>query len=249
MWRLVAGIVSAVALGQAQAFDGLLLPEARHITGIVADSEGKPIASAQIDHSNDLRKAHQTDANGRFELDTRAPIFVIRKPGYRSEFVHTQEAEEIRITLQQPGNKRTFPSCSKSGSYIGIDGWQSTFRFPRVSDVKVGRQGRDIDYGARNYYIETETGPKGIMHGSGPMWSLGTPLDRDVWRSIKYEEITYKFGNATIIDARGQVPNGQRWRYLGMLGESASYSDVDEATAKVLDNFLDGVCSRSHSFK
>lgn len=223
MWKSVAGIVWAATLIQAQAFDGLLLPEAGHTTGVVVDSEGKPIANAQIDHSNDLRKAHQTDANGRFELDTRAPILVIRKPGYRSEFVHTQEAEEIRITLQQSGKERTFPSCSKSGSYIGIDGWRSTFRFPRVSILKAG--------------------------GRAATLTTARETTRDVWRSIKYEEIAYKFGKATIIDARGQVPNGQRWRYLGMLGESASYSDVDEATAKVLDSFLDGVCSRSHSFK
>ena len=34
--------------------------------------------------------------------------------------------------------------------------------------------------------------------------------------------------------------NGERWRSLGKFGESASYSDVDEATAKILDNFLEG---------
>ena len=45
-----------------------------------------------------------------------------------------------------------------------------------------------------------------------------------------------------IIDARGQSPGGKRWRQLGKFAESASYSDVDEATAKILDRFLDGAC-------
>lgn len=108
--------------------------------------------------------------------------------------------------------------------------------------VNVSGQGQDIDYGARGYYVDTPQGPKGIRHGSGPMWSFGTPPDRDVWRSVKYEEVVHDVGGLTIIDARGQLPNGDRWRYLGKFGESASYSDVDEATAEILDKFLDGAC-------
>lgn len=77
------------------------------------------------------------------------------------------------------------------------------------------------------------------------MWSFGTPPDLDVWRSVAYQEATFEVGVVTIIDARGQLPNGSRWRNLGKFGESASYSDVDEATAKLLDQFLDGACLKS----
>lgn len=69
------------------------------------------------------------------------------------------------------------------------------------------------------------------------------PSDQDMWRSVNYEEIAYDIGGLTIIDARGQLPNGQRWRYLGKFDESASYSDIEEVTAKTLDRFLDGACS------
>lgn len=244
MWRLFAGIVGAAALVRAQALTDLLLPQARHIAGIVVDSEGKPVANANIDHSNDRPQEHRTDTTGRFELDTRAPILVVRKPGYRSELVHTQYAAEMRLTLKKAGEERIFPTCSKAGSYIGIDGWEATFQFRRISHVKASRQGQDIDYGARGYYIETKSGRKGIRHGSGLMWSFGRPPDHDAWRSVKYEEVTYDFEGLAIIDARGQLPNGQWWRYLGKFGESASYSDVDDVTAKVLDKFLDGACSK-----
>jgi hypothetical protein len=44
------------------------------------------------------------------------------------------------------------------------------------------------------------------MHGSGPLWSFGEPLDTDVWRSSNYQETTYKIGVYTIIDARGSSP-------------------------------------------
>lgn len=68
------------------------------------------------------------------------------------------------------------------------------------------------------------------------------PEDLDVWPSVKYEEITYDFGGVAVMDARGQLQNGNRRRYLGMFGESASYDDVDDAAAKTLDRFLDGAC-------
>jgi hypothetical protein len=94
----------------------------------------------------------------------------------------------------------------------------------------------------RNYYVETNQGRKGIAHGNGAFWSLGTPSDLDVWRSVKYEDVAYDGGGFPIIDARGQLSNGKRWRSLGKVGESASYSDMDEATAKILDQFLDDAC-------
>ena len=163
--------------------------------------------------------------------------------------MHTQDAKDLRITLRKFDEERLFPTCSKTRPYIGIDGWGATLQFQQVNDVKASRQGQDLDYGARSYYIETKAGPKGIRHGSGPLWSFGMPSDQDIWRSVKYEEATYDFGGLTITDARGELSNGQWWRFLGKFGESASYSDVDEATAKILDGFLDTACSKSISVR
>ena len=159
--------------------------------------------------------------------------------------VRTKDTTESRITLQKLSENQLLPTCSNTGRYDGIDGWGASFQFPRISGVKASRKGRDIDYGARNYYVETKQGPKGIRHGSGPLWSFGTPLDQDVWRSVKYEEVTYDVGGLMIIDARGQLQDGNRWRSLVKFGESASYSNIDEATAKILDQFLDGACLKS----
>jgi hypothetical protein len=203
MWKIVIAVLLMVACMQAQTLQDLLLPQARHIAGVVVDPEGKPVVEARVDHSNDRRQAHQTDPEGRFELDTRAPILVVRKAGFRSELVRTQDGTEVRVTLQKLSE--VFPTCSNTGQYAGIDGWGASLRFPRTSGVKASRQGRDIDYGARSYYVDTKQGHKGIMHGSGPLWSFGTPRDQDVWRSVKYEEVTFDVGGRTIIDARGLI--------------------------------------------
>jgi hypothetical protein len=199
------------------------------------------VAEASIDHAND-RQVHQTDKEGRFVLDTRAPALVIRKTGFRSELVRTKDATGVRVTLQKLSETRVFPKCSSNGRYVGIEGWQASFQFPEISGIKASKQIRDSDYGARNYYTDARNG---IRHGSGPMWSTGVPLDHDVWRSVKYEEVTFDVGGQTIIDARGELPDGTRWRSLGRLGESASYSDADETSAASLDRFLDGACLKS----
>ena len=242
MWKIVLQLILTVGCVRAQAS---LLPQARHIEGVVVDQEGKLVVEASIGHPNDFWQANQTDAAGRFEVDTRAPALVVRKAGFRSELVWTQDGAEVRVTLQRLSE--AFPICSNTGKYEGIVGWDASFQFPKTSGVKASPQGRDIDYGARSYYVHTKQGPRGIMHGSGSLWSFGTPRDRDVWRSVKYEESTFAVAGLTIIDAWGQLPNGNRWRNLGKFGESASYSDVDEATAKILDRFLDGACLKSAS--
>ena len=244
MWKLVLGIILANAYTSGQVFQDLLLPEWRHIVGVIVDEEGKPVAEARIEHTND-REILRAGLNGRFVLDTKAPAVVIRKAGFRSQLVRTREATDVRIALQRLTEPRAFPSCSSNGRFEGIDGWSALFRFPRISGVKSSPQGHDIDYGVRNYYVDTRQGPIGIRHGSGPSWSYGLPLDRYVWRSIQYEETTFDAAGLPIIDARGQFPNGNRWRNLGRFGESASYSDIDEVTAKILDRFLDGACLKS----
>jgi hypothetical protein len=247
MRKIVIAVILVIICSQAQPFQDLLLPETRHIAGVVVDPEGKPVVEASIDHSNDRQQAHQTDSEGKFELDTRAPAIVVRKAGFRSEWVRTKEVTELPVTLQKLSGTGLFRACSSTGDYIGIDGWGALFQFPKTPGVKASPQGQDIDYGARSYYVETKDGPKGIRHGSGALWSFGIPLDRDVWRSVKYEEVMYNAGRFTIIDARGRLPNGDRWRSLGKFGETASYTNMDEATAKILDGFLDGACLKSES--
>ena len=253
MCKLVCAALLVVSFAQAQTgqrkaakmprvLDDLLLPQPRHITGVVVASDGKPVAEARIDHSNYNGQSHQTDSNGRFELDTRAPILVVRKAGFRGEVLRTQDATEVRVVLQRLSPDLRFPPCSKTEEYVGIVGRGVSFRFRKIQGITASTQGHDADYDARNYYVEAVPGHAGIMHGSGPTWSFGMPLENDVWRSVKYEEKTYDFAGLTIIDARGQLPNGNLWRFLGKLGESASYSDMDEATAKILDKFLDGAC-------
>ena len=69
---------------------------------MVVDQEGKPVVEARIDHTADGFRSHTTDAEGKFAVDPKAPLIAIRKAGYRSEIVRTQETlSDLRIILQK----------------------------------------------------------------------------------------------------------------------------------------------------
>src|ERR1041385_667768 len=81
------------------------------IKGSVTAVEGKPVANARVDHTGKSRTISsdinfppspsniRTDAGGRFRLETEARAFVIRKPGYASEWIHVEGDATIAVVL------------------------------------------------------------------------------------------------------------------------------------------------------
>lgn len=241
MRTLIAAVIITAGLLNAQAHRDLLLPKGQSISGTVLDPDGKPIAGARIQHSNIRSATVQTDAAGKFELQTPAPALVIRKAGYRSQWLRTTDSPTVQIILQPSGLQ--IRACPRTEPCESITGWGAEFCFPRVPGVTASRQGQDIDYGIRGYVIDNSKA--GIRHGSGPLWSFGLPSDDDVWQSVEYRETVFGASPPLTIDARGRTADGKHWRNLGRPGESASYRDVDEADALLLDRVLDGVCIRN----
>jgi len=242
MRNIVAGFALAAASLVAQPRSPLLLPSARHIVGVVLDEQGNPIEGASVDHTDPSRSDRTaTDSAGKFDLWIDAPSFVIRKAGYHGLLVQTANlgAPELRFVLQKSAARLRV--CSGGEIPDDVYGYRISFEFPKLPGIEEA-SGRDVDYSTRSYYINTANGPKGIQHGQGAMWSFGVPLDDNVWRSVSYEDISFRAGRITIVDARGQYANGGRWRFLGKFGETASYEDVDEKTAAILDRVLDGGC-------
>ncbi|MEP7362033.1 MAG: hypothetical protein ABI972_02160 [Acidobacteriota bacterium] len=231
-----------------QASKDLLLPETRTIQCVVVEQDGTPVKDAEIGHTGIREVAGRststnTDAQGRFQVTTSAPLIVIRKPRYASNFLRTRDTTsggQHRLMLKP--TKRTLPICSHTGRYESLEGWQAWFRFVPMSRIRVGKQGRDVDYGIRYYFVKTPKGNVGIVHGSGPVWSLGAPLDSVVWKSLTFEEESFEVDGFRILDSKGEWTDGTRWRTIGKLGETASYSEVGKETAKILDQFMDGAC-------
>jgi hypothetical protein len=214
------------------------------LAGIVVDERGRPVGEASLDHTGD-QEAHLTDANGRFELDTRAPAVVVRKNGFRSERVNSKRRGDVAIVLHS-GTPVMLPGCPSGAQLFGMEGWDARFHFPASPSFVASKQGSDVDYGIRGYALK-HAGKHApvITHGSGPTWSFGQPLDDYVWKSVSYSESDYSLKGMLIIDARGKFANGKFWRSLSRFGESVSYADADEAIAQQFNSFMDAACVNS----
>ena len=213
--------------------------QAAHLSGTVVDEDGKPVVEASIDHSGDRVKAHLTDATGHFELETSGPSVVIRKEGFQSAFLQTQQPGEIRITSRKLNQNGSITLC-KGEERQRFGG--PRLQFQRIREVKVGPTGNGDDFFYRTYYVGRSRDRTSISHGNGATWSGGIPVDQDVWESAEYAETVWEVGAMRIIDARGRAADGSRWRYLGLFGESAHYRSVNKEAAATLDRFMDGAC-------
>jgi hypothetical protein len=222
--------------------ESLLLPFEQHVSGIVIDSSARPIAGASVQHAGEPNVEIVTDSSGHFELTTRVPAFVIRKVGFESAFVRTENAQSIRITLRQ--SQGALPKCLSKVPCSSVEGWACIFCFPHISGVKISAQKNDIDYGQRVFSVRSNHGMRAMQHAGGPMWGAGLPFDEDVWDSVVYSEKTYALGEGLVVDARGRTKSGKFWRSIGRFGEGASYHDLDHESAIRLDRVLDGLCIR-----
>jgi hypothetical protein len=219
------------------------LPSGRTITGRVTDEAGQPVAEAHIDYTGDDVNQFQTDVQGRFILATKAPAVIVRKPGYRSEFVRIASNTLVQITLHpEPGNFPICPGTTIPETAYGID---FDFRFPESKEVVSNRKGVDVDYSTRSYRATATRSSARIGFVTGAMWGGGTPAQSDVWNSVSYEEAIFQVGRVSITSARGEDAKGRRWRYIGRFSEEISYRDADPKTAAIFDKFLDSVCLAS----
>jgi hypothetical protein len=217
----------------------ILLPDPQTVSGRVVDESGQPIAGAHIDHS-DVKEQEQlfTDEMGRFHVDTRASAIVIRKHGFDGQLVRIGSTAPLRIVLERATQ---LPVCRST--CIGLKGAESSFCFPPVANIRVSEQGKMGDSVMREFMVPTADGPREVLFGTGPTWSLGIPFTGDVWEAVEYLEKDYILGDSDVIDARGKNSDGKLWRYVGTFGESASYYEVDPRDAALPNRFLDGVCS------
>ncbi|MGD1091295.1 MAG: carboxypeptidase-like regulatory domain-containing protein [Bryobacteraceae bacterium] len=243
--KTLAGLLCSSVLLCAQKLTWyerwVLLETPRSVSGVVVDPSGKPIAGAHIDHT-DVKEQEKlfTDDQGHFQFQTGAPAIVVRKLGFSGERVRIQGTGPLRVVLRPA--TRTMPACTSTCA--ALKSADSVFCLPSVPGVEASEQGRYADSMTQVYKITTKDGQRELLHGAGPVWTLGVPYTGDVWESPEYTENAYLLGDSDVVDARGKMPDGKLWRYLGRFGESVSYYEVDASGAALLDKVLDGVCAR-----
>ena len=219
-----------------------MLLESVKVTGRVVDEQQRPLIGARVDA--EMWTMAETGPDGRFELVTQAPALVVRMPGFQSKRIAARPPDLLSTVTLERLTTPALPFCS--GKLAGGEGSQvsanTLLRLALIKGVQVGRQKSDIDYADRVYTVRSPRGKIAIRHGSGYAYTFGHPPEEDVWSSKEFAEVVYSVGGARIVDSRGVDQDGLRWRYLGMMGESAAYTHADAAAARVLDKVLDGAC-------
>ena len=211
--------VSAETAGELdKAIEGLC--RAR-FSALVVDGEGMPSEGVVVTG----RAA--TGADGRVAGEATGLRIAFRKTGFRAVVV--APALDLVVTMQ-PADRPPFPRCRERR--------ETAFQLPSAGE---GAGFRDVDYNGRTHSVKTSSGKHYLQHGHGPMWSSGVPPGRYLDTSASYEESTYE-GGANITAARGVLPDGTRWRFLGTFGETISYHTKDKEAARRFDLMLDGVC-------
>jgi hypothetical protein len=218
---IAAGVLTAAFLC-AQTYRDLLLPQARSIVGTVLDVDGKPISEARIDHSDNPRERVTTDATGKFQIQTRAPALVIRKGGYRNQWLRTAHISEVSILRIHRWMGGAVLLSSSGGCERRTPRKRYRLRSPRLRNAESGNNPRKWTELELRSSINDRCLAIGTVPGDG----------------VRHRPPNYD---------RCQRSN-VRWkvRSLGKFGESASYHDVTEADARLLDRVLDGVCIRSN---
>ncbi len=188
-----------------------MLPAPATLSGVVTDSDGKPLSNVWIYHTGVRVENIRTNAQGHFEIVTRAPAIVFRKQGFQSKYMRVEESRNLSIVLTGPAP--LMKECGAWGRCLTLKGFRSSLCLPKVRGVQSGKQGNDIDYGQRWFWFETKRGKAGLQHAAGPMWGPGVPSDQQVWWSSDYREISYRDREGfSVIDARGTSPDGKLWQ-------------------------------------
>ena len=111
-----------------------------------------------------------------------------------------------------------------------------------VSKESILKRGHDVDYsdyaigfGAKKNRVWLE----GIF---GPHATSGKVPDAWLSASSEVSQKKWKFADLEGVDVKGKLPNGNYWRYLGMMGESIKYYDVAFDAAAYFDGVINGIC-------
>jgi hypothetical protein len=225
----------------------LFFPAPVTVSGVATDAAGRPIPGVRVEYlalPDELAaKATpvETDANGRFRFQTLGPAVVFRKEAYETQLVRIAAGQaELHVVMAPAPAPEQLPACAASPSCISAA--SGRLCLPKVRKVEVGPEEVSGTAMERAFTVQTPYGPRKMTYGAGSGAPGPNPRARDIWSAVEYKERIHESGGVRVTDVHGKTANGRAWRYFGLAGESASYSDLDRDAAALLDRVLDGVC-------
>ena len=136
----------------------------------------------------------------------------------------------------------TPPRCTPAQEKLSRIGWKMKV-LPPTNAALLNIQ--DDDYEVIKIGYGSGQNREWLTIGKGALWSLGIPNKKLLESSISIEKRERKPYGA---DYRGIQENGKRWRFVGFIGESITYTNASEEVARYFDSIIDGVCWDASAF-
>jgi hypothetical protein len=134
------------------------------------------------------------------------------------------------------------PICTASSESKKMIGDRYLLTLPKRAKVKTGM---DIDYSSYSISYGKKKNRVWLSEMFGPL-VLGQIVPKDlIESSVKVTPRIWKRGDVTVSDKKGQLKNGNYWRYFGETGELIRYEDVSAEAAEYFDSIIDTVCFRA----
>jgi hypothetical protein len=111
-----------------------------------------------------------------------------------------------------------------------------------IPDGAIYKRANDVDYDGffvgfgpkkNRFWLHTIWGPYG---------SSGQPPKEWISASVSVLTTTILFDGGEGVDARGVYADGNRWRFIGKVGEEFSYNKASENSAAYFDRMLNTLC-------
>lgn len=210
----------------------------RPVAVTVLDEAGRPLSEARIDHTEAAFGQYVTNEQGQAVLSTTFLAVVVRKAGYRSEFVRLPEQGGVQVTLHAE-TPHPFAACP--GQSL-TNASRIAMRMPVSKEVMHSKKFLLDTTRLHWYRLKKSKDAPQIIYSLGDLAGNGLPETSDIWQAARYSETVRTFQEVLFIDARGEDSEGRRWRVITRPGESITYGFADAAAAATYDKFLDAVC-------
>lgn len=211
------------------------------VRGVVVDEAGRPVADASDDEYGP--QFLKTGADGRFRVSTNAPLFIVRKRGFRSAVVRVADVrDEVRVVLQLLPDDGRFPVCTGAAARPGVS--IPALRLSGNAGVRKTVPFGGDDTSGESIFVKGSKST--ITRIGGPMWGPGKMKDTEVWNATNVEDATYWAGRRNdgfpVHVSRWTDADGRVNRIIGHFGEQISYRKVSPDEARLLDPVMDRVC-------
>src|SRR5205085_6971733 len=138
-------------------------------------------------------------------------------------------------------NADVIPTCDESSKPKKMIGGRYMLSLPKGAIV---RTGMDIDYSAYSIGYGKRRNRFWLSGMFGGLVLGGRVPEDLVSSSVKVTQRTWKRGEVKVMDTKGQLMNGNYWRYFGEGDNLIRYENVSAEAADYFDSIIDTVCFR-----